>query len=148
LVEVKPAVHTRGVTASTRPVDPGRTVGEVAAEAGVAASAVRFYEQNGVVTAYRTAGNQRRFDDSAACRIRIAKVAQRVGLTVREIADVFTTLPPHPQPEDWHRIADILVDEAERRVTTLRTYLAGMRSDVRLCELDDALADSTRGPRS
>ncbi|GIM95328.1 MerR family transcriptional regulator [Paractinoplanes toevensis] len=112
-----------------------KSVGEVAAESGVAASAVRFYEQHGVITAVRTQGDQRRFDDSAACRIRVAKVAQRVGLTIREIADIFAALPPDPQPADWGRVADTLVAEAEARAAALRTHLAAMCSGARLCDL-------------
>ena len=111
------------------------TVGEVAAAAGVAASAVRFYEQHGVVHAERTSGDQRRFGPDAACRIRVAKVAQRVGLTVREITNVYAGLPEDPEPEDWGRIADTLVREAEERMAALRAQLEQMRSGIRLCEL-------------
>ncbi|MEV6304718.1 MerR family transcriptional regulator [Actinoplanes sp. NPDC051861] len=114
-----------------------RTVGDVAAEAGVAPSAVRFYEQHGIVRAERTRSDQRRFDESAACRIRVAKVAQRVGLTVREIADVFAGLPADPQPDDWGRVADHLIAEAEARTAALKSYLADMCSGARLCELPD-----------
>lgn len=112
-----------------------RTVGDVAAESGVAPSAVRFYEQHGVITAVRTAGDQRRFDASAACRIRVAKVAQRVGLTVREIAEVFADLPADPAPQDWGRVAGALIAEAEARTAALRAHLADMRSGSRLCDL-------------
>ncbi len=112
-----------------------RTVGEVAAEAGVAASAVRFYEQHGVIRAERTSGDQRRFDGSAACRIKVAKVAQRVGLTVREIAEVFADFPQEPSCEDWGRVAETLVAEAEARTAALRAYLAEMSSGAKLCEL-------------
>ncbi len=116
---------------------PALTVGEVAADSGVNASAVRFYEQHGVIVATRTASNQRRFDDSAACRIRVAKLAQRVGLTVREIAEVFATLPPDPQPQHWAGIADHLVDEAERRTAELRANLGSISSGSKLCEIID-----------
>jgi MerR family redox-sensitive transcriptional activator SoxR len=112
-----------------------RTVSEVATAAGVAPSAVRFYEQHGVIRAERTAGDQRRFDDSAACRIRVAKVAQRVGLTVREIADIFAGLPVDPGPAEWGRVAESLIAEAEARTAALRAHLADMRSGGRLCEL-------------
>ncbi|GAA4970968.1 MerR family DNA-binding transcriptional regulator [Kineococcus glutinatus] len=122
-------------------VPPGftLTVGDVAAIAGVAPSAVRFYEQHGLITAHRTAGDQRRFDDVAACRIKVAKVAQRVGLTVREITDVFADLPADPAPEDWARLADVLVAEAEARTAALRSYLDEIRSAGRLCEVDGRL---------
>ncbi|MBO3742268.1 MerR family transcriptional regulator [Actinoplanes flavus] len=111
------------------------TVGEVAAESGVAPSAVRFYEQHGVIRAERTSGDQRRFSADAACRIRVAKVAQRVGLTVREIAEVFAALPGNPAPEDWGRVAETLIREAEQRTAALRAYLSEMRSGERLCDL-------------
>jgi len=112
-----------------------RTVGEVAAQSGVAPSAVRFYEQHGVIVAVRTAGDQRRFDESAACRIRVAKVAQRVGLTVREIADIFADLPADPQPSDWGQVAKTLIAEAESRTATLKSHLAAIGSGARLCDL-------------
>lgn len=116
------------------------TVSQVAAESGVAASAVRFYERHGVIRAERTTGNQRRFTSDVSCRVKVAKLAQRVGLTVREIAEALDTLPPDPQPADWQRIASRLVTEAERRVDALRRATAAMSSGGHLCELEDALA--------
>lgn len=113
-----------------------RTVSEVATDSGIAPSAVRFYEKHGIIHAVRTPGNQRRFDESAACRIQVAKLAQRVGLTVREIADLFASLPAEPQPEDWGTIADQLITEAEARVTDLKTHLASLDSGTKLCEID------------
>lgn len=117
------------------PADASLTVGDVAADSGVATSAVRFYEQHGVLTAVRTSTNQRRFDESAACRIKVAKLAQRVGLTVREIAEVFAGLPPDPQPQDWAMVADHLVGEAERRTAELKDNLAAISSGTKLCEV-------------
>lgn len=111
------------------------TVSEVARDSGVAASAVRFYEKHDVVTAVRTAGNQRRFDDSAACRIQVARLAQSVGLTVREIAELFAALPTEPGPEHWELVAERLVAEAEQRMTRLRTQLESLGSEGKLCEL-------------
>lgn len=124
----------------TTPVPVGftLTVKDVAAAAGIAPSAVRFYEGHGLVTAHRTSGDQRRFDGTAACRIRVAKVAQRVGLTVREIAEIFETLPDDPKPADWGRVADVLVAEAEARTAALRAQLEELGSGTRLCDLDAA----------
>ena len=136
-----------GVVTATAPVWSRYvlTVSDVAAASGVAPSAVRFYEEHGLVTAQRTAGDQRRFDDVAACRIKVAKVAQRVGLTVREIADVFGTLPADPQPADWQRVAVVLVEEAESRTAALRSYLDELRCGATLCEIDTRLEPSGRG---
>lgn len=111
------------------------TVSEVAADADVAPSAVRFYEARGVVSSVRTAGNQRRFHESAACRIQVAKLAQSVGLTIREIAELFSVLPDEPGSEDWERIGDRLVWEAERRVADLKTQLDSLGSDTKLCQI-------------
>jgi MerR family redox-sensitive transcriptional activator SoxR len=130
-------VEVMTTTAEHTEVSATRTVSEVAREGGVAASAVRFYEKHGVITAVRTPSNQRRFTDSAACRIKVAKLAQRVGLTVREIADVFTALPANPGPQDWGRVATVLVEHAEARTAELRARLADMSSGTKLCEIVD-----------
>lgn len=115
------------------------TVRDVAAASGVAPSAVRFYEKHGVVTAVRTAGNQRRFGEAAACRVQVAKLAQRVGLTVREIAELFTVLPDDPGPAEWRWVADQLVIEADKRVADLKAHLTSLDSGAKLCELGAAL---------
>lgn len=121
----------------------GLTVSEVAEESGVAPSAVRFYEKYGVVSARRTGGNQRRFGDSAACRIQVAKLAKRVGLSVREIAELFASLPDDPQPQDWGIVTEQLVLEAEHRVADLKKQLASIDSDTRLCEIGSRLDGET-----
>src|SRR5689334_4588021 len=109
------------------------TVGDVARAAGVAPSAVRFYEKHGVITATRDGGGRRLFDDSASCRIKVAKLAQRVGLTVREIAELFADLPPSVGAQEWGRMATALVSESERRLADLRTSLAEMQTGGPLC---------------
>lgn len=113
------------------------TVADVARESGVAPSAVRFYEQHGLVQAVRTTGDARRFDADAACRIKVAKVAQRVGLTIREIVEVFDGLPPNPAPADWGVVCGTLIREAEERVAALHAHLEALGGNTRLCELDD-----------
>lgn len=112
------------------------TVSNVADLSGAAPSAVRFYENFGVISAQRTPTNQRRFHDSAACRIKVARLAQRVGLTVREISEIFQVLPTDPQPEDWRMIASILIDEAERRTEALKAELGAIQSGAKLCEIE------------
>ncbi|WP_309631958.1 MerR family transcriptional regulator [Nocardioides zeae] len=118
----------------TRP-DFSETVADVAREAGVAPSAVRFYEQHGLVRAVRTPGGARRFDATAACRIKVAKVAQRVGLTIREIVEVLERLPADPAPADWGLVCERLVREAEERVAALQAQLDALGGDTRLCDL-------------
>lgn len=124
---------------STQPaMEPTLSVSEIASQAGVAASAVRFYEKHGLVAAERTSGNQRRFLPGAACRIQVARVAQRVGLSVREIAEILDDLPQDPGPDDWHDVSEALISEARRRIADLEASLAMLGSDARLCEIDPA----------
>lgn len=113
------------------------TVRDVAEQSGVAESAVRFYERHGLVHARRTHGNQRRFAPDAPCRIKVAKVAQRVGLSVREIADVLQEVTPDAGPEVWASVGEKLVSEAEDRIRRLQTALDDLGSARRLCEIDD-----------
>ena len=63
------------------------TIGEVAARSGVATSALRFYEARGLIQAQRASSGHRRYDRSVLRRIAFIAAAQRVGLTLRDIAD-------------------------------------------------------------
>jgi MerR family redox-sensitive transcriptional activator SoxR len=122
---------------SSNPIEqPSLSVGEVAEMAGVAPSAVRFYEKHGLITAIRTSGNARRFGEEASCRIRIARVAQRVGLTVREIGEIFDRMPAEAMGEEWADVAHALVARAEHRIEQLRRTLADIASGEPLCALE------------
>ncbi|WZH35513.1 MAG: MerR family DNA-binding transcriptional regulator [Microbacterium enclense] len=123
-------------TADTTPFGGRRlTIGEVAAISGVAASAIRFYERQELFRAERTDGNQRRYSETVPCLVRVARVAQRVGLSVREIRDLFEALSDDPPLEEWMAMDEQLVREAERRIADLHAVLDDLRSDARLCEL-------------
>ncbi|WP_238019621.1 MerR family transcriptional regulator [Dactylosporangium sp. AC04546] len=111
------------------------TVSDVAAESGVAASAVRFYERQGLIHAARTGGNQRRFERDAVCRVKVARVAQRVGLSVAEIREMLDTLPVEPGLDDWLRLRVQLADEAHRRIASLEAVLDDIASEQKLCDL-------------
>ncbi|MEV4200300.1 MerR family transcriptional regulator [Micromonospora globbae] len=111
------------------------TVSDVARESGVSGSAVRFYERQGLITAGRTSGNQRRFGPEAACRVRVARVAQRIGLSVGEIRELLAALPPDPEPADWQALHERLTAEAEQRIRELHAALDDIRSGRKLCEL-------------
>ncbi len=118
------------------------TVGQVAAAAGVAPSAVRFYDKYGVIHAVRGPGNQRIFHEDAACRLQVARLAQRIGLTVREIAEALADVPEDAQPEDWAVVADRLVREAEQRTADLKKRLSEMTGGAKLCEIGEELASA------
>src|SRR5688572_33214184 len=83
------------------------TIGEVAERAGVATSALRFYEREGLIESTRSAGGQRRYHRDVLRRIAFVRAAQRVGLTLDEIRDALGTLPEArtPTARDWERLS-------------------------------------------
>jgi MerR family redox-sensitive transcriptional activator SoxR len=83
------------------------TVGEVADRSGFAASAVRFYDKQGLITATRTSGGQRRFERNMLRRLAFIRAARNVGLTLDEIAAALDTLPDSRTPTraDWGRLS-------------------------------------------
>ena len=81
--------------------EAGLTVGQVAERSGVAPSALRFYERQGLITADRTAGIQRRYHGDVLCRVAMIRACQRVGLSIAEIRTALAALPEGP--EDWPR---------------------------------------------
>ena len=106
------------------------SIGRVAERAGVATSAIRFYESRGLIDAVRTTGNQRRYEQSTLRRIAFIRTAQRVGLTLDEIAESMATLPRGrtPNKADWTRLSKTWrprLDEQIRRIELLRDRLDG-----------------------
>ena len=83
------------------------TIGEVSDRAGVAPSALRFYESQGLITSTRTTGNQRRYARSTLRRVSFVRSAQRVGLSLEEITAALATLPDGrtPTKADWARLS-------------------------------------------
>jgi MerR family transcriptional regulator, redox-sensitive transcriptional activator SoxR len=83
------------------------TVSEVADRSGFAASALRYYERQGLITADRTDGGQRRYDRSVLRRLAFIAAARHVGLTLDEIRASLALLPDErtPTKADWTRIS-------------------------------------------
>ena len=83
------------------------TIGELAERSGVATSALRFYEREGLIAADRTSGNQRRYDRSTLRRVAFIRAAQQVGLSLDEVRNALATLPTGrtPTKEDWTRLS-------------------------------------------
>lgn len=104
------------------------TIGHLAERAGVATSAIRFYESRGLIASVRTAGNQRRYEQSTLRRIAFIRTAQRVGLSLEEIGAALATLPEGRTPTraDWQRLSRAWrprLDEQIERIERLRDQL-------------------------
>ena len=76
--------------------DDPLAIGEVSARSGIAASAIRFYEAEGLITATRTPDGHRRFPRHTLRRLAFIRAAQRVGLSLSDVADALDTVPDGP----------------------------------------------------
>jgi MerR family redox-sensitive transcriptional activator SoxR len=106
------------------------TIGELAARSGLATSALRYYEEAGLITAERTPGGQRRYQRSALRRVAFVQAAQRVGLELAEIRTTLAALPQErtPTKADWARLSrrwQPIVQERIDELIRLRDELDG-----------------------
>ncbi len=135
------------------------TISDFAARSGVAPSALRYYEKEGLVRSTRTTGNQRRYQRSELRRVAFIRVAQQVGVSLDEIREALNTLPENRTPTraDWSRLSARWrrrLDERIALMERLRDELTGCIGcgclSLRRCKLinpDDRLALSGPGPR-
>ncbi|MEV4776699.1 redox-sensitive transcriptional activator SoxR [Microbacterium sp. LTA6] len=97
------------------------TIGELSARSGVAASALHFYERNGLIFSERTAGNQRRYGRDTLRRVAFIRVSQRVGIPLKDIRTALESLPEGrtPTKRDWARLSQRWRDELDARIRQL-----------------------------
>ncbi|MDB2438930.1 redox-sensitive transcriptional activator SoxR [Hellea sp.] len=108
----------------------GILIGKVAARTGVAVSAIRFYEEAGLVTAGRNAGGQRVFEAADIRRISFIIIAQKLGFSLKQIKAQLDSLPNKrtPTQKDWEKISHSFgqdIDERIAALTNLRKRLSG-----------------------
>jgi MerR family redox-sensitive transcriptional activator SoxR len=108
------------------------TIGEVAERSGMAASAIRFYERQGLIHAERTSGGQRRFRRDVLRRIAFIRIAQRVGLSLDEIVTALAELPIDraPNQQDWQRLTRGWRQRIDRRIELLEALRGGLTSCI------------------
>lgn len=134
-------------------------IGEVADRAGFAPSALRFYEREGLITAARSAGGQRRYPRSVLRRLAFVRAASNVGLSLEEIRVALAALPAGrtPTKADWARLSrswQLRLDEQIAGLTALRDGLGSCIGcgclSLRRCALSnpgDAAASAGAGAR-
>jgi MerR family transcriptional regulator, redox-sensitive transcriptional activator SoxR len=98
------------------------TIGEVSARSGVATSALRFYEAEGLISARRTDGNQRRYDRSTLRRIAFIQAGRAAGIPLGRIQAALETLPDDrsPNTRDWQRLSRSWRQDLDCRIATLQ----------------------------
>ncbi|MET3367556.1 UNVERIFIED_CONTAM: MerR family redox-sensitive transcriptional activator SoxR [Jeotgalibacillus campisalis] len=107
------------------------TIGELSERSGVSASALHFYERNGLIEAERTAGNQRRYRRDTLRRVAFIKTSQRVGLPLKDIREALESLPDGrtPTKRDWSRLSLRWRKELDERIAALQH----LRNDLDGC---------------
>jgi MerR family redox-sensitive transcriptional activator SoxR len=135
------------------------TIGEVAERSGLAASAVRFYEKQGLVRAQRTAGNQRLFRRDVLRKLAFIRVAQKVGLTLDEIVTALNELPHDKAPNaaEWRKLSRGWRQRIDERIEILEALRGGLTDcigcgclSLRTCALanrNDQAAQFGSGPQ-
>ncbi|MDP8988257.1 MAG: redox-sensitive transcriptional activator SoxR [Actinomycetota bacterium] len=97
------------------------SIGEVARRSGLAVSALRFYEANGLISSTRTEGGQRRYRRDVLRRLAVIQAAQQVGFPLAEIAGMLAELPADRpvSPSEWQRLALSWRPQLDERIRTL-----------------------------
>src|SRR5215218_9211449 len=109
------------------------TIGEVAARSGVASSALRFYEEQGLIAAERNDSGHRRYPRSVLRRIAFVVFAQKVGLSLEEIRAELARLPRNRAPEraDWAQLSGGWTTRIDERIAELQRLKAGFTECIR-----------------
>ncbi len=135
------------------------TIGDVSRRSGVAASALRFYEQRGLITAERTGSGHRHFPRPVLRRIAFIVFAQRVGLTLDEIGAELAKLPAEGAPtrRDWSRLTRTWSARIDQRIRELERLREGLTECIgcgclsldrcKLANPEDRAARLGPGPR-
>ncbi|HET6776016.1 MAG TPA: redox-sensitive transcriptional activator SoxR [Acidimicrobiales bacterium] len=135
------------------------TIGAVSERTGVAPSALRYYESEGLICSTRTDGNQRRYHRDVLRRVSFVKVAQRVGLTLEEIRNALASLPEGRTPtqadwsglsREWRPRLDAQIELIERLRDRLDGCIGCGCLSLKACRLlnaDDRAGERGAGPR-
>ena len=104
------------------------TIGEVAARSGVATSALRFYEEEGLIASERNASGHRRYPRSVLRRVAFIVFAQKIGLSLQEIRTELAKLPRNrvPHRDDWAKLSQGWTTRIDERIAELQRMKAGL----------------------
>ena len=104
------------------------SIGDVSRRSGVASSALRFYEERGLIRSERERRGQRHYPREVLRRIAFIVFAQRIGLSLDEIGEELSKLPPHRAPtgREWSRLSGTWTARIDERVAELERLRAGL----------------------
>ncbi|QPC88749.1 redox-sensitive transcriptional activator SoxR [Mesorhizobium sp. NBSH29] len=104
------------------------TIGDVARRSGIATSALRFYEERGLLISERARSGHRRYPRAALRRVAFIVFAQKVGLSLEEIAAELAKLPPDraPSGRDWEKLSATWTARIDQKIAELQRLRAGL----------------------
>ncbi|CAA9478052.1 MAG: Redox-sensitive transcriptional activator SoxR [uncultured Solirubrobacteraceae bacterium] len=104
------------------------TIGDVARRSGVATSALRYYEERGLISSQRAGSGHRRYPRPTLRRIAFVVFAQHIGLTLEEIGTELAKLPPDRAPtrRDWEMLSSTWTTRIDERISELQRLRAGL----------------------
>jgi MerR family redox-sensitive transcriptional activator SoxR len=104
------------------------TIGEVSRRSGVASSALRFYEERGLISSERAGSGHRRYRRPVLRRIAFIVFAQRVGLSLEEVGEELAKLPPDraPNRRDWSGLSSRWTAKIDQRIAELERLKLGL----------------------
>lgn len=144
---------------STAPGGAGVSIGYLADRTGLAVSAIRYYEAQGLISPWRNAGGQRRFMRADIRRLSFIMIAQQFGFSLPEIRGFLAALPGKrtPTPEDWAQISVNFRSHLDSRIETLQKLRDNLDGCIgcgclslpkcTLFNRDDQAHDKGAGPR-
>lgn len=107
------------------------TIGDVAKRSGVASSALRFYEERGLIASQRSSAGHRRYLRDVLRRIAFIVFAQRVGLSLEEVSAILAKLPENgPTRRDWSRLATCWKERIDERIRELEVLREGLTACI------------------
>lgn len=135
------------------------TIGSLSERTGIAPSALRYYEAEGLIHAERTESGQRRYHRDALRRVSFIRVAQQVGLSLVEIRDALASLPESrtPTEKDWKHLSESWRPRLDAQIAMLERLRERLDKcigcgclSLRVCHIvnpDDQAAATGTGPR-
>ena len=135
------------------------TISEISRRSGVASSALRFYESKGLIASERAGSGHRRYPRAALRRIAFVVFAQKIGLSLTEVAAELTRLPHNRVPEraDWAKLSGAWTRRINARIAELERLRDGLAQCIgcgclslqhcRLANPEDRAGRAGPGPR-
>jgi MerR family redox-sensitive transcriptional activator SoxR len=116
---------------------PSLTISQVAKQVGLRTSAIRYYEQIGLLDATERVGGQRRYDKTVFYRLSIVQRAQQAGFTLGEVHELLTAfVPGTPAQERWRQLSARKLEELSAKMSEIQFMQSLLKDMMSNCHCD------------